>query len=288
MRWGQRAGGAVLTVAVAALPFLVAAPAHAQVLDCDPPTIDPQCLLPTTTVPDPTTTPTTTPDTTDPPTTTPQTTDPPTTTPQTTDPPTTTKPRPTTTTTRPRPTTTTEPATTSTGHPRTGGGTTTKTTSPPPPPPRKTATQSVVANAGSWSALAPLASRATTRYRASQHIAQAPFAAPPAIRQAALDIVKAKPARDTAALPLETRTVNASAAKLLAKGTRAETHDSPMPPRVRTGLIALAALALLALLLVPRAPALLFGQRLDEDGHPRRRKIRRRGVVTMPAGSRRP
>jgi hypothetical protein len=90
-------------------------------------------------------------------------------------------------------------------------------------------------------------------------------------------------------LPDKTHAVNASAARPIVEVTRADTHDGSIPRHVKTGLVALAALALLAVLLVPRAPALLFPRRVDDDGYERPRGVRRRrGVATMPASTRRP
>jgi hypothetical protein len=77
--------------------------------------------------------------------------------------------------------------------------------------------------------------------------------------------------------------VNAAAASALHDATRADTHDRGMPSSLRIALIGLAALLLLAVLLMPRAPALLFTRRSDEEGRPRRHG-RQAGVATMTAG----
>jgi hypothetical protein len=92
----------------------------------------------------------------------------------------------------------------------------------------------------------------------------------------------------TTASTADGEAVNASAARSLRDATRADTHDRSMPSNLRIGLIAFAALLLLAVLLMPRAPALLFTRRTDHDGYPRgERKGRRAGVATMTAGTNR-
>jgi hypothetical protein len=82
----------------------------------------------------------------------------------------------------------------------------------------------------------------------------------------------------------EAQRVNAAAASALRDVTRADTHDQSMPQSLRFVLIALAAAALIAVLLVPRAPGLLFARRGEHDDDGPRSRTRRRGVVTMPAG----
>ncbi len=60
-----------------------------------------------------------------------------------------------------------------------------------------------------------------------------------------------------------------------------------MPRNIRIALIALAALVLVTLLLVPRVPAMIFSRGLDEDGYSKRRE-KRRGVATISVGGPRP
>jgi hypothetical protein len=103
---------------------------------------------------------------------------------------------------------------------------------------------------------------------------------------------KAKPAKKRNAVTKpkgEVRGISAAAApRSLSDATRADTHDRAMPDRLRIGLVALAALVLVVVLLVPRGPAALFSHGVDEDGYPRRARLRRRAAVAiMPGAGRR-
>jgi hypothetical protein len=85
-----------------------------------------------------------------------------------------------------------------------------------------------------------------------------------------------------------TKVANAADPQALSvENTRAETHDRSMPRNIRVALIALAALVLVTLLLVPRVPAMIFSRGLDEDGYSKRRE-KRRGVATISVGGPRP
>jgi hypothetical protein len=122
---------------------------------------------------------------------------------------------------------------------------------------------------------ARLRSRAKANHKVKPHAATAGKK-----RHAKKGVTAQQHAATTAAV----RDVNASGARALSAVARADTHDRAMPHNVRLGLIALAALALLAVLLVPRAPAMLFARGLDDDGYKRRSRRRRAGVATSPAG----
>jgi hypothetical protein len=299
---------ATLLSAVPTLAFTVAsAPAaHAQEAPPDPGPIwcgvfpdTPGCTADTTPPPpDTTTTPTTAPETTtpttEPPTTTPTSTDPPTTattappTTATTDPPTTATTQPPTTTTE-RPTTSTTsrtqtggststtdgPGTGSTGSTGGGGGHHTVVTTPPP-------------NNGFWGILAGLANsnRAVTRGKNAKLTLIAPVVTPSS--EAAKPKKSSKQEATATTEDGGTKVANAADPQALSlENTRAETHDRAMPRNIRIALIALAALVLVTLLLVPRVPALLFTRGLDEDGYAKRRQ-KRRSVATISVGGPRP
>lgn len=284
---------ATLLSAVPTLAFTVAsAPAaHAQEAppDCTIIPIDPSCFFPTTTTTQPpptepttTTTATTTPPTE--PTTTTTTTTPPTT--ATTEPPTTaTTQRPTTTTERPTTSTTsrgqvggttntTDPGTGSTGSTGGGGGRHTVVTTPPP-------------NNGFWGVLAGLANsnRAVTRGKNAKLTLIAPVTPS---SEAAKPKQSSKKEATATTEDSPTKVANAADPQALSlENTRAETHDRAMPRNIRIALIALAALVLVTLLLVPRVPAMLFTRGLDEDGYAKRRQ-KRRSVATISVGGPRP
>jgi hypothetical protein len=143
-------------------------------------------------------------------------------------------------------------------------------------------------NNGFWGVLAGLANsnRAVTRGKNAKLTLIAPVVTPSS--QATKAKKSSKQAATATTEDGTTKVANAADPQALSlENTRAETHDRAMPRNIRIALIALAALVLVTLLLVPRVPAMLFARGLDDDGYSKRRQ-KRRSVATISVGGPRP